>query len=143
MLLSLNNRDDLSKDVLAEHLSFGAAFPPVHRRSMPAMAESRPAHPISHWLPVGRFIQHPVALFLRRCSCITIARVEIFCYSNTQEDGTTRRVRASTTGATSRRRTTRPPDDPRRRPRHPHRPVRLPARSRILLFNRCAPVQAT
>ncbi len=60
MLLSFNNRDDLSaQDVLAEHLRFGAAFPPRSTafKCRPWRGSQARARPDTRRLPVGRF--HP------------------------------------------------------------------------------------
>ncbi len=152
MLLSFNNRDDLSaQEVLAEHLRFGAAFPPRSTAFNAGHgADRRHAHArIRVGYLSGDFIQHPVALFLRPVLMHhDRAQFESFCYSNNaREDAMTRDLRShvghwrniAAQGDTTANRMIR--DD------------RLDilidlsghsARSRILLFNdRCAPVQAS
>jgi len=152
MLLSFNNRDDLSaQEVLAEHLRFGAAFPPRSTAFNAGHgADRRHSHArIRVGYLSGDFIQHPVALFLRPVLMHhDRSQFESFCYSNNaREDAMTRDLRSQAShwrniaaqGDTAVNRVIR--DD------------RLDilidlsghsARSRILLFNdRCAPVQAT
>jgi predicted O-linked N-acetylglucosamine transferase (SPINDLY family) len=97
LLLSLNNRDDLTaQQVLAEHLRFGEAFPVA--AGPPAMAVTRTGDRTRMRIGFlsGDFIQHPVALFLRP---VLIHRnrtqFEIYCYSNNaREDGMTREIRS-------------------------------------------------
>ena len=152
LLLSLNNRDDLSaQDVLAEHLRFGTAFPPVSPAFNAGQgAERRPAHTgIRIGYLSGDFIQHPVALFLRPVLMHhDRTRFEIFCYSNNaREDRMTRDLRSRV----DHWRNIAARDDiaATRTIRDDGLDILIDlsghsARSRILLFNqRCAPVQAT
>ena len=77
MLLSFNNRDDLSaQDVFAEHLRFGTAFPPRRQRSMPAMARiadtPTPGYASASCRAISSSIRSRCSC--ARSSCITIAR---------------------------------------------------------------------
>ena len=152
MLLSLNNRDDLSaQDVLAEHLRFGAVFPPRPPVSHDGHgAQRRPAPTrIRVGYLSGDFIQHPVALFLRPVLMHhDRTRFELFCYSNNaREDSMTRDLRSrvdhwrsiAAQDDTAAARTIRDDGIDILIDLSGHS-----ARSRLLLFNqRCAPVQAT
>lgn len=150
LLLSFNNRDDLSaQQVLAEHLRFGATF------ADPASARAADRGPPRTHARIrvgylsGDFIQHPVALFLRPVLMHhDRARFELFCYSNNaREDGMTRDIRSRVEHW---RNIAGQDDAAAAQVIHAdaldilidlsgHSP-----RSRVLLFNhRCAPVQAT
>ena len=77
MLLSFNNRDDLSaQDVLAEHLRFGAAFPPRATASTPAMARIAGTRAPGYAWVTCRAISSSIRSRCScvRSSCITIAR---------------------------------------------------------------------
>jgi protein O-GlcNAc transferase len=150
LLLSFNNRDDLSaQQVLAEHLRFGAAFPePVSARDADGRRTREHARIRIGYLS-GDFIQHPVALFLRPVLMHhDRARFEVFCYSNNaREDGMTRDIRSRV----EHWRNIAGQDDAAaaRAIRADELDILIDLsghspRSRILLFNqRCAPVQAT
>jgi predicted O-linked N-acetylglucosamine transferase (SPINDLY family) len=150
MLLSYNNRDDLSaQDVLAEHLRFGAAFPPRSTAVDTGHAPARGHARIRLGYLSGDFIQHPVALFLRPVLMHhDRTRFELFCYSNNaREDGMTRDLRSRV----DHWRNIAAQDDAAAVTtiRDDDLDILIDlsghsARSRILLFNhRCAPVQAT
>jgi len=150
MLLSFNNRDDLSaQQVAAEHRCFGAAFP-EHGSARKAGTGRDGGHTRTRvgYLS-GDFIQHPVALFLRPVLMHhDRTRFELFGYSNNaKEDGMTQEIRSRI----DHWRNIANLDDVAAA--HLVRADDLDvlidlsghsARSRILLFNfRCAPVQAT
>ena len=150
LLLSLNNRDDLTaQQVLAEHLRFGESFPVAD--AFPANAARR-IHDRTRMrigFLSGDFVQHPVALFLRP---VLIHRdrtqFEIYCYSNNaREDAMTRELRS----LAEHWRVVAGQDDAAAAKgiRADELDVLVDlsghsTRSRVLLFNRrCAPVQAT
>jgi protein O-GlcNAc transferase len=150
LLLSLNNRDDLTAhQVLAEHLRFGEAFPA--EAGPPAAAARRLGDRTRMRIGFlsGDFIQHPVALFLRPVLVHrNRAQFEIYCYSNNaREDAMTRDLRS----LAEHWRVVAGLDDAAAA--HVIRADALDvlvdlsghsARSRVLLFNRrCAPAQAT
>jgi predicted O-linked N-acetylglucosamine transferase (SPINDLY family) len=150
LLLSLNNRDDLTaQQVLAEHLRFGAAFPDA--AGIPAADARRIGDRarIRVGFLSGDFIQHPVALFLRPVLAhLDRRQFEIYCYSNNaHEDVMTRELRS----LAPHWRVVAGQDDATAA-----KGIRADSldvlidlsghspRSRVLLFNRrCAPVQAT
>ena len=150
LLLSLNNRDDLSPaDVFAEHLRFGATFPehtPSHKlRPDRGRAGAR----IRVGYLSGDLMQHPVALFLRPVLAHhDRMQFEIFCYSNNaRDDWMTQEIRTRVDhwrNIANRDDATVASDI-----RADELDILIDlsghsARSRILLFNYgCAPVQAT
>jgi predicted O-linked N-acetylglucosamine transferase (SPINDLY family) len=150
LLLSLNNRDDLTaQQVLAEHLRFGESFPVAD--VSPAMTAPRTGDRKRMRIGFlsGDFVQHPVALFLRPILIHNDrAQFEIYCYSNNaREDSMTREVRS----LAEHWRVVAGQDDAAAANgiRADELDVLVDlsghsARSRVLLFNRrCAPVQAT
>ena len=150
LLMSLNNRDDVSaQDVAAEHFRFGAAFPETGDSRTTRRARARAHSRIRVGYVSGDFIQHPVALFLRPVlEHRDRGLFEVFCYSNnTTEDWMTREIRSRA----DHWRNIAAIGDAAAAPlvRADQLDVLIDlsghaARSRILLFNHgCAPVQAT
>jgi predicted O-linked N-acetylglucosamine transferase (SPINDLY family) len=150
LLLSLNNRDDLSaQQALEEHLRFGEAFPATASEHEADRHRTHGHTRIRVGYLSGDFIQHAVALFLRPVLMHRDrAQFEVFCYSNNaREDGMTRDIRSRV----EHWRNIAGQDDAAaaRTIRADELDILIDlsghsARSRILLFNqRCAPVQAT
>ena len=150
LLLSLNNRDDLSaQDVFTEHLRFGAAFPEDDSSRTARKSRNHGHSRVRVGYMSGDFIQHPVALFLRPVLAHhDRTQFELFCYSNNStEDWMTREIRSridhwrniASQGDVAAARGIRADDLDILIDLSGHS-----ARSRILLFNHgCAPVQAT
>ena len=150
LLLSLNNRDDLTaQQVFAEHLRFGEAFPVAAEASAMAVRRIPDRTKMRIGFLSGDFIQHPVALFLRPVLVhLDRTQFEIYCYSNNaRDDGMTRELRS----LAEHWHVVAGQDDTAAAKEIQANELDVlvdlsghSARSRILLFNRrCAPVQAT
>jgi len=150
LLLSLNNRDDLTaQQVLAEHLRFGDVF--SAEAAAPAADALRGGDRARMRIGFlsGDFIQHPVALFLRPVLIhLNREQFEVYCYSNNaREDAMTRELRS----LAKHWRDIAEQDDAvaANGVRADELDVLIDLsghspRSRVLLFNRrCAPMQAT
>lgn len=150
LLLSLNNRDDLSaQEIFAEHLRFGAAFPEDDTSRKARKGRKYGHSRVRVGYMSGDFVQHPVALFLRPVLAHhDRAQYELFCYSNNStEDWMTQEIRSRV----DHWRNIAGRDDVAAAQAIRADDIDIlidlsghSARSRILLFNHgCAPVQAT